>query len=224
VQWSLGIGVISAPRPYVGADNQTTLVPLVNLEYKRFSFRGIQASYRVVQNGTFTLEIFGRPEFGGYEEDDSSFLAGMEDRRETAEMGLSASWALGPFELETSAAADVLGRSDGVQASLELTWNKIFGRGEAGLFPGVGVVWQSADYVDYYAGVEPREARPGRPPYEGRSALNVGAGLRAFSKVTRRLQLIGLLRVQRLAGEYEKSPIIEERWTYFGLLGVAVSR
>jgi outer membrane protein len=129
--------------------------------------------------------------------------------------------ALGPFELEGNAAADVLGRSDGVEASLELTWNKVFGRGKAGLFPGIGVVWQDADFVDYYAGVRPGEALPERPAFEGRSAFNIGAGIRAFSRLTHRFRTVGLVRAERLANEFEDGPIIEDRWAYFGLLGIA---
>jgi outer membrane protein len=221
VRWSLGLGVISSPRPYVGADNQTRAIPVLDLEYERFYFRGILAGFQLAESGRFRLDIFGRGQFAGYEEQDSSFLAGMEERRETIELGLSAAWDLGAFELEATVAADALGRSDGAQASLELTWSKVFGRGDGGLFPSIGVVWQDADFIDYYAGVKPEEARPGRPAFEGSSALNLGAGLRGFLKVTARARLVALVRAERLAGEYEESPIIDSRWGYFGLVAIA---
>ena len=221
VQWSIGLGVISSPRPYVGADNQTRVIPLLDLEYKRFYFRGILAGFRLVEKERFSLDVVGRGQFAGYEEEDSRFLAGMDERRETVEVGLSASWELGAFDLDATVAADALGRSDGAQASLELTWRKLFGRGKGGLFPSVGVIWQDADFIDYYAGVEPAEARPGRPAFEGSSALNIGAGLRAFFRMNERARIVGLVRAERLASEYEESPIIDSRWGYFGLVGVA---
>ncbi len=221
VQWSTGLGVISSPRPYVGADNQISVIPLLDLEYKRFYFRGILAGFQLIESERFSLDIIGRGQFAGYEEDDSSFLAGMEERRETIEVGLSAAWEFGALELEATVAADALGRSEGAQASLELTWNKEFGRGKGGLFPGVGVIWQDADFIDYYAGVEPEEARPGRPAFESSSALNLGAGLLGFFKVTDRTRFVGLARVERLSSEYEESPIIDSRWGYFGLVALA---
>ena len=221
VQWSLGLGAISSPRPYVGAGNQTRLIPVLDLEYERFYFRGILAGFQLVESGRFSLDIIGRGQFAGYEEEDSSFLAGMEERRETIEVGLSAAWDLGALELKATVAADALGRSDGAQASLELTWGKVFGRGKGGLFPGVGVVWQDADFIDYYAGVRPEEARPGRPAFEGRSAFNLGAGLRGFFKVADRARIVGLVRAERLASEYEESSIIDSRWGYFGLIALA---
>lgn len=221
LRWSLGLGVISAPRPYVGADNQTRVIPLLDLEYRRFYFRGIVAGYRMFERGPFRLEATGRARFSGYEADDSSFLTGMEERRETFELGLNAAWELGSYEIVASVAADALGRSDGVQAGLELGWGKVYGRGRAGLFPSLGLVWQNADFVDYYAGVRPAEARPGRPAYEGRSAVNLGAGLRGFWRLTERARLIGLVRAERLAGEYVDSPIIDSRWGTFGLVAIA---
>ena len=221
VQWSLGLGVISSPRPYAGADNQTRVIPVLGLEYKRFYVTGIQAGFRLIERGRFSLELIGRGQFAGYEEDDSTLLAGMEERRETFEAGLSAAWELGEFELEATVAADALGRSDGAQASLELSWGKVFGRGKVGLFPGIGASWQDADFVDYYAGVRPQEARPGRPAFEGGSVVNLGAGLRGFVKVADRTRMVGLVRVERLAGDYAESPIIASRWGYFGLVGIA---
>jgi outer membrane protein len=220
VQWSLGLGVISSPRPYVGADNQTRLIPVIDLQYERFYLRGIQAGFQLIESERFSLDITGRGQFAGYEEDDSSFLAGMTERRETFEMGLTAAWDLGMFGLEATVAADALGRSDGVQASLELAWSKVFGRGKGGLFPSVGLVWQNADFIDYYAGVRPEEARPGRPAFEGSSALNFGAGLRGFFKVADRARFVGLLRVERLASTFEESPIVDSRWGYFGLVAL----
>jgi outer membrane protein len=197
---------------------------VLDLEYERFYFRGILAGFQLIERGNFRLDVIGRGQFAGYDEGDSSFLAGMDERRETIEVGLSAAWQLGELELEATVAADALGRSDGTQASLELTWSKVFGRGKGGLFPGVGVVWQDADFIDYYAGVNPAEARSGRPAFQGRSALNIGAGLRGFFKVADRVRIVGLVRAERLASEYEESPIIDSRWGYFGLVALALCR
>ncbi len=35
LRWSLGLGVISSPRPYVGVDNKITPIPLIELTYKK---------------------------------------------------------------------------------------------------------------------------------------------------------------------------------------------
>ena len=63
-------------------------------------------------------------------------------------------------------------------------------------------------------------ARLDRPAFEGESALNLGAGIRGFVQVADRARLVVLLRGERLANQFEESPIIESRWGYFGLVSV----
>ncbi len=56
----------------------------------------------------------------------------------------------------------------------------MFNRGQCGILPSVGVVWQSSNMVDYYVGVTPEEARPGRPVFIGHSAVNFRTSLFGF--------------------------------------------
>ena len=219
-RWSLGLGVISSPRPYVDADNETRVIPLVDLSYKRFYIRGISAGFHLIESDTFELDVEARAQFGGFEEDDSPFLEGMEDRQETAELGIVASRSFGQWELQGSLHADALGRSDGISASLSLQWSTIFGRGKAGIFPSVGLVWQNGDLIDYYAGVRSEEARPGRPAYTADSAINAQAGVRYFYRFTPRVSALVLVQGEHLSGEFKDSPIIEDSWGYFALAGL----
>ena len=48
VQWSLGLGWVSSPRPYVGTDNSVLVIPLVQLEYKKLYVQGIRAGFHHV--------------------------------------------------------------------------------------------------------------------------------------------------------------------------------
>lgn len=128
---AVGAGVIAAPRPYVGATNQTRAIPLIELSAERFSLQGIRAGYRLVEGDGLDLDLRLRARFGGLDPDDSPALAGMEARSGTAEAGL----ALG---------------------------------------------------------------------------IDLGGPWRATA----------LVRVQRLADQFQDSPIIDRRWGTFGLLGV----
>ncbi len=220
-RWSLGAGVISSPRPYEGASNETRAIPLLELSYKRFYLQGIRAGYRLVDGDRVDVDLRVRAQFGGYEPSDSPKLAGMEERRETAEAGVAVEIGLGGrWGLELTAFADVLGRYGGGQASADLGWGNVWGRGRFGLFPSVGLVWQSSELIDYYAGVRPEEARPDRPAFEGRSALNLDAGVTGFWRVAPRWRVTAVAQLQRLANEFEDSPIVDRRWGYFGLLGL----
>ncbi len=220
VQWSLGLGVFSSPRPYVGASNSTIAAPLVELSYKRFYLQGIQTGYRLIDTGKLSFDARAGVVFAGLDPEDSPFLEGMSKRKSSIEGGFVMDWKPGTFRLTTSAFTDLLGRSDGQQAALDLSraWN--FNRYRWGLIPSIGFVWQSSSYVDYYYGVTPEEARPDRPPFRGHSAINFRSSLFAHYSLNMRVRLVALIRVQRLDNEIYSSPIVDKRRGIFALLGL----
>ena len=57
VQWSLGLGVTSSPRPYVGASNSVLPIPVVELYYKNLYIQGIQAGYHFVNTKNFAFDV-----------------------------------------------------------------------------------------------------------------------------------------------------------------------
>ncbi len=218
--WSLGLGVISAPRPYVGASNQVLVIPLLGLDSKRLYIQGIRAGYHLLDHEDLTFDARVRYIFDGLDPDDSPFLDGMAPREGTVEGGLGLDWTPGPWALRASAFTDLLGRSDGQEVGLDLSRTWTFGRYRWGLTPAIGVIWQSGNLIDYYYGVPPEEARPDRPAYAGRSAFNLQTSLLAFYRISDRFNLVALVQAQRLDNEIVESPIVDDRRAYFGLLGI----
>jgi len=225
-RWSLGAGVIAAPRPYVGASANIQPIPLVEFYSGRWFVQGIRAGYRVVDTDTVDFDVRARFRFSGLEPDDSPFLEGMEERRETVEAGLGLDWAFaralgGEFELELRAFADALGRSNGFESSMNLGWRKIFGPGRVILISSVGMVYQSANQVDYYYGVRPEEARPGRPAFQGASVFNPRASVLVAYRFSRRWSLTTLVSADFFDSEITSSPIVDQNGQLFGLVGVS---
>lgn len=221
-RWSLGAAVISSPEPYVGADNDTIVVPALSLSYKRFFFRGIAAGYELVERDDFTAAVIARARFGGYDAGDSPFLAGMEDRRKSADLGLELDWKPSRWVgFQLTPVADVLGRSDGQEVAFELYVPLRYG--PARIEPRIGAIWQSSDFVDYYYGVRPEEARPDRPAFRGESTVNLGAGVVLFTPVARRLVLQSFVRVERLGDEIEESPIVDRKTAMTGFAALSYS-
>lgn len=219
-QWSLGLGVISSPRPYVGVDNKITPIPLIELTYKDWYVQGIQAGYHFINTDKFTLDARIGFVFAGLDPDDSPELEGMNKKDSSVEAGFVFVWKPGKYRLSTSIYTDVLGVSNGQQAATDFSRMWIFNRFIWGIQPSVGIVWQSSNMVDYYSGVTPEEARPGRPVFIGHSAVNFRASLLGFFHFSRRIRLTALVRVQRLDDEISESPIIDESRGVFALVGV----
>jgi len=219
LKWSLGLGVISSPRPYVGASNKITPIPLIELYYKKFYVQGIQAGYHFIDNERFTFDARVGFVFAGLDPDDSPDLAGMMQRDPTVEGGFVFDWKPGKYKLSTSLYTDMLGVSKGQQAGMNFSRTWTFGQYRWGLTPSIGVVWQSSNYIDYYYGVTPEEAQPGRPAFDGHSAVNFESGLLAFFRLSTRVTLVGLVQIQRLDNKISESPIVDAKRGIFGLLG-----
>lgn len=219
-QFGLGVAVISSPEPYRGADDETLVIPSISFAYKRFYFRGIFAGFNLLDRNGLELDVIARPRFGGYDEEDSPFLEGMEDRRISADLGFQWEWEAGEhFGLRLTPLTDVLDRSGGQEVSLEalFPWQK----GPFRLEPRVGAVWQSADTVNYYYGVRPDEARPGRPAYEPGSAVTFTAGVFGFAPVTRKIVFQGFVEAERLGDEITDSPIVDQDVGVTGFVGLS---
>jgi len=219
--FSLGIAALSSPRPYVGATNTTTPLPIVELYYKRLYVQGTQAGFHLLRNDDFAFGVRGHLVLAGLEPDSSPFLGGMEERGSSIEGGVVFDWTPGEYKLSATAFTDLLGRSNGQQVGLDFSRTWTFDGMRYGLVPSVGAVWQSADFVDYYAGVRPQEVRPDRPAFRGETAINFRASVTGYVFLTRQIQLVGQANLQRLDNEIYDSPIVDKRHGVSGFVGVA---
>jgi outer membrane protein len=86
---------------------------------------------------------------------------------------------------------------------------------------GVGAEWQSDDMANYYYGVLPQEARPGRPAYAPGSAVNLTAGAFVFTPVSRRLLLQSFVRYERFDSNIEASPIVDRSGAVTGFAALS---
>lgn len=206
-QFALGLAVISSPEPYKGADDDPLVVPAISFAYKRFYFRGIYAGFTLFERNGFEVAVIARPRLAGYDAEDSPFLAGMEDRRITADLGFELEWQGERFGVRLTPVTDMLDRSGGQEVSLDFF--KPLRRGPFRIEPRLGAVWQSADSADYYFGVRPEEALPERPAYEPGSSIHLTGGVFAFAPVGRKLVFQGFVKAERLSGDVADSPIVD---------------
>jgi outer membrane protein len=207
VDLSIGGGVIFAPRPYVGASAAVIPVPVVNVRYKRLFAEGIRGGYQFLQSGPLTGNAYLQANFEGLESTDSPYLAGMTNRRMSADAGAEIVYRARPVGFRFNVLSDVLGRNSGQEISLQAVTGAPIGRGSF-LLAGIGPRWVSATRVDYYYGVSAAEVRSDRPEYRGTSSWNWDLSLGANVRLIGNWSLFALFSQEAFGSAIENSPVV----------------
>lgn len=168
--WMWGVGVAASQDVYIDFDSRVIPIPIIGYVGERLRITGPFIGYQVYKQGAVTIDAQLVPIFAGYEEDDSIVFDGMNDRDFSYGAGASIRYTHKGINYTLAANADILDRFNGYQASARVS--KPFRMGAFTLAPALAVNYQDSNYVDYYYGVLPEEARTFRPVYRGDGALN----------------------------------------------------
>lgn len=217
----VGGGAVVSSKPYIGVDSKVYPIPVFGYEGDRLYLRGITGGYRLVKNERFSFGPILRPRFEGYEESDSPALAGMGNRRPTLDAGLEVSYRADWGLLSLAAVTDVLGEYDGQE--LEFAYTARFEWAGFTFVPSAALRWRSSDLVGYYYGVEPGEARPGRPAYNPNDALNPAIRLAVTRDLSKRWGTLVGVQYEWLDREIRSSPIVDDHASLSLLLSLAYS-
>lgn len=217
----IGLGVIRAARPFVGAKDETLVIPVGNLEYGRFSFRGVEAAYRLTGDGSWFAQVIVRPRFDGLKPEDSPFLAGMEERKLSLDAGVRFGYGTRRYIVAVDAVTDVLGRSDGQEVGVSLTLPRRYGKFV--VTPSLGMAWVSSKLADYYYGVRPEEALPQRPAYRVSDTWDAEASVLLSYDIAPRWSIYLVASADWLGEDIKDSPIVDQEIAVSGVLGVGWS-
>lgn len=215
-----GVGAIVQSSPYRGADAvQVQAIPAVTYIGERLQVLGPYAQAGLASwNGT-RLAATARYRLGAYAEDDSDFLEGMGDRKDSLFCGLALQGKL-PAGIRVSAGyeQDVLDRVGGGYGRLGVRRGWQLGR--IAVAPQVGVNWLSAELAGHEYGVEAAEARAGRAEYRPGDAINVEPGLGLSVEWAGAWRVVVNGSVEILADALRESPLVEERTVFHGFAAV----
>lgn len=216
----VGLGVVGRSSPYRDYDGVVTQpIPAITYIGERFQILGPRVGVGLLGSGKTRVAGTLSYRIGVYEEDDSPYLAGMGDRRDTAMLGLGLQAELwGGLEAGLGYEHDILDQIGGGNA--QLTLGKTFQWGVARLAPNVGLNWLSSKMSNYDYGVSQAQARPGRPAYEPGASWSPEIGLGAFMEVTRNWLIIGNLGAEFLERDIRRSPIVSEDYVLKGFFAV----
>lgn len=189
--WSWGVGVVGSEDVYRDYDSRVIPVPLIIYRGDRLNLYGPYATYDVYRPGDVTASLILSPVFAGYSEGDSPIFDGMDDRGYSMAGGVGLAYRPGQWHFSVNAIHDLLGVYSGYETAARASY--VIPIGSVFVEPGIGVEYQSKDYVDYYYGVTEEEARSWRPAYTPEGSTNPEVSLAFFTRSlgggTTRLQL-----------------------------------
>jgi outer membrane protein len=216
--WSVGVMGMWNSEAYRGMDDDWLALPIIAYRDEFFYWLGPRAGFRLAKWDNFSVFATAEYRLSDYEADDSPFLTGMDDRDGTLELGLEMSYKQSFATVSLGFDADVLDKHAGYTIDLKVSRPFTYQRRFI-IEPYLGVAWLSSDLADYYYGVKSNEARASRPAYSLDDVVNYTYGIEARYLFTQRTSLFLQLGGERLHGDIEDSPIIEEANQYRIMLG-----
>jgi outer membrane protein len=230
-RWSAGLAVVHRDSEYAGEGTRTRLLPNVAYDGDRFYLRGAAFGYRAYQDDRFEFRAFVAGRLDGIDADDfgRAELARrgvdrdlLEDRDDSVDVGVGASWKGAAGKLDLDARVDVTGTSDGYSIALDYSYPVTLGR--TTLVPSIGAMRLSADMADYYYGTLDEEVARGVVAYRPGAATVPRASLTLIHPFAKRWALLGNLEYRALPDALQDSPLIEEDKDRSASLFIGVSR
>ncbi|MDX2445587.1 MAG: MipA/OmpV family protein [Desulfobacterales bacterium] len=213
----VGMGIIAQTSPYrdvTGGDYRA--IPAIVYTGERLQIYGPRIQFGLVGSGKLRIAATGRYRFGAYEENDSDFLKGLDNRKDTFMAGIALNVELpGGVDLSTGYAHDVLDEIGGGEGNIKL--DKSFQMGVFRLSPHIGLNWLSPELANHDFGVPSSNARPDRPEYELDSVVNVEGGVGMFIEINRDWLVVLTTSVEFFDRDVIDSPIVSEEYIIKGL-------
>lgn len=213
---TLGVGVLWSAEPYKGVDSEVYVFPTITWQIGRVFVRETGLGFQIAGDQHWSLDAFAEWRFDGYEEDDSDFLDGMDDRDGSLDAGLAyvrRSDTFGKFAF--SVGADTLDRHGGYQA--DITWSKLTRFG----IPAVRVAYYSSSLADYYFGVEADEATPDRPAYAPGSGVITSLSYTIGRPINKHWTWVASGGVDIYPDDIANSPIVDDDYRAYVFAGVS---
>ena len=209
----VGIGAVRSPRGIRGVPTRTDPMPYLNVTWGPVFARIDTFGVQLAPVGDGALELVGQYRGDGYR------VPGLRRRDDAIPLGLGTLQVtpLGAFGLNV---LGDLGPSGGL--IVQARYLAQFRLGRTTLLPELGLEFEDASYVRYYAGVSGSDLATVGPAYRSGAALNPHIGLLVETPLTDRIHLHAYWRAQFLDDAIRRSPLATgDRVRSTVLLGLA---
>lgn len=216
----VGAGAMVQSSPYRGAESvRVQVIPAITYIGERIQILGPFAQVGLVHWPRVRLAATARYRLGAYDEEDSDYLEGMGDRKDSLFGGLAMQAPLAwGVRMSAGYEHDVLDRVGGGFGRLAL--RRGWQAGRFSVAPSVAVNGLTPELARHEYGVRAAEAREGRAEYRPDGAVNLelGLGMAVEWREAWRVMLNG--SVEFLAKELRDSPLVDESTVFRGFFAV----
>ena len=212
VPGSAGLGVVThfERSPYLEAGNRYDILPLYLYEGERFFLHANRGGVKLKKDDTQRLDLFVEQRLEGFPADRLPVsLAGMATRDSGIDLGLSWRWRQPWGTVQAELLHDVGGISKGSEFRLGYTYD--WRSGPWSLRPSLSLALRDARLNNYYYGVQPSEATPGRAAYAPGAGINTSLGLFGSYDLSERWRLLAGVSATLLDRKVKDSPIVQKR-------------
>lgn len=220
-QIGVGLGVLGRSSPYRDYDAGVyQVIPAVTYIGERLQIFGPSVRYGLAGSGKFRLAAVLSYRMAVYEDDESDFLDGMDERKSTMMAGLAVQSELpGGFGVRAGYDHDVLDEIGGGEARIGIS--RSFQVSRFGITPGLSLNWMSADVADHDFGVSDSEATEARPAYRVGDTFSYSGSLGIMYELSEKWIAAGSIAVEWLSSDVTESPIVSEDRVLSGFLAVS---
>jgi MipA family protein len=206
----VGLQLRLEPSQYRGDDRTSDVLPLLMYDSQYFYVQSYRAGLKLEHNG-WRSELFVKRRFEGFASNHvPGSMEGMDKRAIGGDLGIGTEHALGAGTAYVELLHDASNSSDGTELRFgyryEGWWN-----GEMRWRPYVTFSWRDAKLNNYYYGVRPAEAAPGRPAYEAGSGFGFEVGMLGVYRINANWQAYGSFSVLLPPSAVRDSPVVEDR-------------
>jgi len=208
----LGPVFIAKTSPYRGDDIDLKAFPGISYTGERLQIYGPQIQFGITEVKGVKAAARLSYRFGAYDEDDSSFLAGMGDREDALMLGLSLRKKF-PQQVRLSLTYqhDVLDEIGGGLASSSLS--KSIRWKNYKISPLIGLNWISEEFSQHDYGVPESRATETRPAYALNDSLNPFLGFNFMHEVGDNWLFIFNSTFEFLDSDIKRSPLIDSDYS-----------
>lgn len=217
--WALGPGVFYETGLYKSADSLLIPVPTVYYRGKHCMIYVKKGGCKFFESKFVELSGIADLRLDGFEPDDGDFLEGMDDRHISLDGGLGVEFDTPFGNIELEATHDLLGNHEGYEIALGWSAPIVLKRWVINF--SLAHHWKSSDMADYYYGVKPSEALPGRPAYDVGSATMWGLVTTVNYRISPKWLALALASYEAYDSDIKDSPIVEDSGQFRALVGAA---